>query len=455
MQYEPYFSATHECDTATQAAAEGVSPKIFYDALNRPFRTELPDGSFTQTTWTAWEQIVWDNNDTVLESQWYEERKDLLPATNPERIAAMKAAEHANTPTVMHTDTLARPFYTLQYLSPIDDVIPSVVEGYVSLDIQGNRLSVRDGRGNDALQYRYNMLQAPCYQLSIDSEAGRTLLDVAGQPLYAWDAEDREFSMEYDELRRNTGKWLKGTGQLEMTIYGESTPNPEVLNLRGQVYERYDASGKQFVPQGYDFKGNPIESHLQLVLDKTLADPDWDASPPALDDEVFISSATFDALNRPVTQTDPGNHITSYVYDKGGALKKVLLDGNLYVQDIHYDAKGQRQAIWYGNGTKTGYTYDAQTYRLRRLLTIKLSANEQLQDLNYYYDPVGNITEIRDDAQQAIFFNNTVVSPTQQYTYDALYRLIEARGREQKNNADFGSSDNTGDAAMQSMNPLK
>jgi YD repeat-containing protein len=300
------------------------------------------------------------------------------------------------------------------------------------------------------------MLQAPCYQLSIDSGTGRTLLDVSGQPLYAWDTEDREFRMEYDALRRNTGKWLSGTGQLEKTIYGESyTPDPQALNLRGQVYEHYDASGKQSVPLGYDFKGNPIQSHLQLVLSKTLTDPDWGAAPPALATEVFVSSSTIDALGRPVTAIDPGGNETTYIYDKGGALKQVQLNGDPYVQDIHYDAKGQRQAIWYGNGTKTGYTYDTQTFRLRRLLTIKLSTNEPLQDLNYYYDPVGNITEIKDDAQQDVFFNNTVVSPTQQYTYDALYRLIEAHGREQKNNADFGSSDNTGDTEMLSNNPLK
>jgi RHS repeat-associated protein len=472
MQYEPYFSLSHTCDTAEQAAAEGVSPKIFYDALNRSFRTDLPDGTFTETDWTAWEQIVWDNNDTVLQSQWYDERKDLLPATNPERIAAEKAAAHANTPTVMHTDTLAQPFYTIQYLSPITDVTPDVIEQFVNLDIQGNRLSVKVvGRNLVPLQYKYNMLQAPCYQLSVDSGTQRTLLDVAGQPLYAWDAEDREFKMEYDALRRNTGKWLTGTGQLEKTVYGESyTSNPQALNLRGQVYEHYDASGKQSVPLGYDFKGNPVESHLQLVLSKTLTDPAWNTNPPALAAEVFISSATFDALNRPVTQTDPGNNETRYIYDKGGALKKVLLRQYSatpplppfveYVADIHYDAKGQRQAIWYGNGTKTGYTYDAFTFRLRRLLTVNVDTesdhyNEQLQDLNYYYDPVGNITQINDDVQQDIFFNNTVVSPTQQYTYDALYRLTEAKGREQKNNADFGSSDNSGDAEMLSNNPLK
>ena len=54
----------------------------------------------------------------------------------------------------------------------------------------------------------------------------------------------------------------------------------------------------------------------------------------------------------------------------------------------------------------------------------------QVQNLHYTYDPAGNITHIRDDAQQTIYFRNQRVEPSTDYTYDALYRLIEATGRE-------------------------
>ena len=42
----------------------------------------------------------------------------------------------------------------------------------------------------------------------------------------------------------------------------------------------------------------------------------------------------------------------------------------------------------------------------------------------------GNITHIRDDAQQIIFFRNQRVEPSAYYIYDAIYRLIHATGRE-------------------------
>ena len=53
-----------------------------------------------------------------------------------------------------------------------------------------------------------------------------------------------------------------------------------------------------------------------------------------------------------------------------------------------------------------------------------------LQNLHYTYDPVGNITQIRDDAQQTHYFNNAVVKPECLYEYDAIYQLVRATGRE-------------------------
>jgi RHS repeat-associated protein len=50
--------------------------------------------------------------------------------------------------------------------------------------------------------------------------------------------------------------------------------------------------------------------------------------------------------------------------------------------------------------------------------------------LLYTYDPVGNLTHVQDDAQQVIYFRNRRIEPSNDFTYDALYRLIEATGRE-------------------------
>ena len=106
-----------------------------------------------------------------------------------------------------------------------------------------------------------------------------------------------------------------------------------------------------------------------------------------------------------------------------------------YVQAISYNAKGQREQITYGNNVTTSYSYEAETFRLARLQS-KRGQQTLLQDLNYTYDPQGNITEIEDKAWNTVFNKNQQVDPKSEYTYDALYRLIEAKGREHPH---FGS----------------
>jgi len=452
MQYEPYFSISHECDTAEQAAGQGISPQLHYDALGRVCRTHMPDGSFSKTEWTAWEQIVWDASDTVKDSAWYAQRIG-LPADNPERIAAEKAAVHYRTPSLMHTDSLARPFYTIQILETGASIAEPVdaVHSYVRLDIQGNRLSVINGLGREALSYRYNMVQQLCCQHSIDSGDARTFTDVAGQPLLHWDTDGRKFETSYDALRRPLAQTLSYNGNtllLEQTTYGEvyDPADAALKNLRGQVYEHYDSSGRQWMPEGYDFKGNPVQASLSLPEDREATDVDWNTN-PGLESRVYTTQTRVDALNRPLKTLDPGNNLSTFGYDKGGRLTKVTLNNEVYVKQIHYDAKGQRQHIVYGNNTVTRYTYDPLTYRLRRLLTTANTGGAIVQDLNYTYDPSGNITLVRDAVQETIFSNNTMVSADQDFSYDALYRLVQASGRERKGLASFGNDDRYDDSS--------
>jgi RHS repeat-associated protein len=135
-----------------------------------------------------------------------------------------------------------------------------------------------------------------------------------------------------------------------------------------------------------------------------------------------------------VTLTAPDNSVIHPSYNEANLLERIEANlrgsttANVFVRDIDYNAKGQRERIEYGNGVSTAYQYDPLTFRLTRLQTTK--GSENLQDLFYTYDPTGNITHIRDAAQQTIYFRNKQVEPSNNYTYDAIYQLIEAAGRE-------------------------
>ena len=200
-------------------------------------------------------------------------------------------------------------------------------------------------------------------------------------------------------------------------------------NNRGKIAELYDQSGNTDFSQ-YDFNGNVLQTAKTFAQEyaNTL---DWtDPLTVPLQGETFSHSFTYDALNRPLTKILPDNTVQEFTYNKAGLLETVKNNNQLYVENINYNAKGQRIALYFGNGSKTKYEYDANTFRLTRLLTTRNTGTDIVQDLNYTYDPVGNITEQIDNAQQTFYFSNAVIEPKGQYTYDALYRLTEAKGRE-------------------------
>ena len=187
-----------------------------------------------------------------------------------------------------------------------------------------------------------------------------------------------------------------------------------------------------------EYKQTVDWSSLLSLADDQLTTLDAAAN-TLLESEIFGSAVTYDAYSRPISMTQPDSSVVLPGYNEAGLLETVDIkirgaaSAANFVADINYDEKGQRQKIDYANGAKTKYTYDPDSYRITRILTTRNAGADILQDLNYTYDAVGNITEQVDNAQQTHFFQNAVVSPDGKYTYDALYRLLSASGREHAN----------------------
>ena len=454
-QYEPFFSSTPAYEDETELVDWGVTPVLRYDALGRLTRTDLPNGTFSKVVFDPWMQTTFDPNDNVApldpgdtagESLWYQARKALDPVTDPEGRAAALAYAHRGTPGVAHLDALGRTFLTME-----DNGAADAYATRLKLDLEGNPLLITDARGNAAMEHVFAMGKRVLSQTSCDAGARWMLADVAGAPLRAWDARLHTKRATYDAARRATHAYVQqGTAAEQLvgrTVYGEAHPSAATLNLRGKAYQVYDGAG--VVTSGaYDFKGNLLHGTRRLATDYHSV-PDWSAltgladvaaiaavAEALLDAEVFSSATAYDALNRPRSMTAPDSSEIRPTYNEAGLLEKVearvrgAATWTTFVDDIDYDAKGQREKIVHGNGTRTTYSYDPETFRLVRLKTVRDSDDAVLQNLAYAYDPVGNITEIKDSAQQTVFFDNDVVSPSTRYVYDALYRLIEASGRE-------------------------
>ena len=489
-QYEPFFSSTHLYEAEPEMTDTGVTPILFYDSVERVVATLHPNHTFEKVVFDPWRQETWDVNDTVTLSDpktdsdvgeffqllpaadylptWYGQRKNGQKGVD-EKAAADKSAAHAATPTVAYFDTLGRPMLTV---ADNGKDAAGAIQKYatrVTLDIEGNQREVKDANNRVVMRYDYDMLGNRIHQSSMEAGQRWMLNDVTGKPIRGWDSRDHSLRTEYDELRRPLRSYVSGADPLntareirfEEIVYGESvgsglTP-AQVLqaNLRGTPYKHYDTAGV-VTSEAHDFKGNLLRSTRQLLKDYK-AMPDWSQNPqPVLETEIFASSTRYDALNRPIqmvaphsNQPDTKFNVIRPGYNEANLLERMdawlgqiaepsaLLDppsANLNaITNIDYDAKGQRTRIAYGNGAATVYTYDDQTFRLIHLKTSRSAAAQGasiFQDLLYTYDPAGNITNIRDDAQQTIYFNGQVVQPECDYVYDAIYRLINATGRE-------------------------
>ncbi|NJK30985.1 MAG: RHS repeat-associated core domain-containing protein [Deltaproteobacteria bacterium] len=284
----------------------------------------------------------------------------------------------------------------------------------------------------------YDMLGLRIHETGMDTGEHWSLHDAFGMPLYRWDSRGHVLRTTYDALRRPTGLHLiahcQPTALVQRTIYGESVAHAAASNLRNQVYQLFDGAGV-VTSSRYDFKGNLLKQSRRLAMEYKSA-PDWSAD-VALDPEIYTKHTTYDALNRPVTLTMPDGSVIRSTYNEANLLDRVEAhvqgcpNATTFVKNIGYDARGQRESIEYGNGARTQYTYDPLTFRLIHLYTGRDGATvDAVQDLRYTYDPVGNITYVSDRAQQTLYFRNRTVEPSSSYTYDAIYRLIEATGRE-------------------------
>ena len=103
--------------------------------------------------------------------------------------------------------------------------------------------------------------------------------------------------------------------------------------------------------------------------------------------------------------------IEPYVF--GIATAEAAAPPTLFVKQIDYNANGQAMRVEYGNGIVTTQTYEALTFRLKRINTVKGAT--VLQDLNYTYDAIGNIRTITDAKNTA----------TQTFSYDHRNRLLQ------------------------------
>lgn len=500
-QYEPYFASPDSGHRFAEPREVGVTALLYYDAVGRLIRTDLPDGSYTTADFSPWHSTNSDANDTLGPDNAWQQRMS-ASLDDAERTAAQRASAHAATPTMSVLDSVGRAVLTIHH-NRVDGADSKDLT-FTRLDAEGKPLWIQDARRNRVIQHiapalpagaaqwddpnniqpqgfspTYDIAGQPLFTHSMDAGGRWTLPDAMGKPLFSWTTRGYRHRTTYDQVHRTTGVYVSAAGAstlegapragpapdpevlVERHIYGEKHPDAQA-NLRGRLFSTYDGAGVT-THSSYDFKGNLLSAERRLTRDykavtdwSPLADTnDFDAIAAAAEPQLeagpaFVTRIRYDALNRPTTVAKPDGSLYHAQFNQANLLDRidVTLNGapaaTPFVTNIDYNSKGQRLRIDYGNGVSTTYQYDDLTFRLKSARTVRAAQPDATASMLFTNSAVVQDLRYTYDPVGNItrLVDDAVIttpqaSGTTDYIYDARYRLIAATGREHGGQTDL------------------
>ncbi|WP_460129996.1 RHS repeat-associated core domain-containing protein [Pseudomonas sp. H1_D05] len=322
---------------------------------------------------------------------------------------------HSRTPSLTVIDGRGLPVRKVAYLRSMAGNTSSTLVICQEHNLAGRLITQRDPRlsmANTATVYSLNG-NAVLID-SVDSGWRVVLPGLAGEPLRRWDQRGSHWRTCFDEQLRLVA--VEENGEVDVDVFTYSDASAEAgYNRRGQLQEQKDRSGS-LLTDSFSLTGQPLSETRTFH-----------------DGEQFTTHHAFSPLGALLEQTDAGGHRRRSRYGLAGHLRQVqlLISGQSQWQpvllDAQYNAADQIIEQQAGNLVLSRWTYDPADSRLHTQSSHK-DTGAVLQDLEYFYDPVGNITRIEDHAFQPVYFANQLVDGHRDFSYDSLYRLVSASG---------------------------
>jgi len=391
----------------------------------------------------------------------------------------------AGTPTITVRDNRGLDVRSLRYNRTADgDVATQYVDAQTHSAL-GQPTSSQDPRffGTETLNFQYTpaLSGQVLRTMSVDAGTATACTDIAGQSIWQYsqgrDTElqsDKKITvlLSYDALGRPLQRAcytadISGGGSIggatDILSYGDyrgapsttydsnDTADPRNANQRGQILQHFDTAGLvDMSVQGYAVQGTTLREERRFLATACDATTHWQAGTPQtlyglnkgwLEPDtnpanLYSTGWTYDALAQVLTQVDAKGHQRHTSYDGAGRkyTASVTPNGGTLTPvctGITYTAAGEIDTRNDANNIQIVYAYEPQT--TQRLVSITaLRGSKKLQALAYACDGVGNVIALSDSSAgaQVSFFRNRAVTPDRGYTYDALYQLTSATGRE-------------------------
>lgn len=327
----------------------------------------------------------------------------------------MAANVHRRTPAVAAADGRGLILRQIAYLRTVANEPAMALVTRQIHDAAGRQIAQCDPRlATPAVVSIYDLNGQPLKVESVDAGWRLSLPGLSGQALQRWDGRGVHWLTRYDDLLRVVSIDNSADPTRETFSYADASADAG-HNLRGQLLELHDPSGSLRL-HGYDLLGQPLHETRTFI-----------------DAKAFVSQRTFSPLGAVLEQIDAGGHRQQSRYDLAGQLKHLQVqlaghnDWQAVLLDARFNAAGQVIEQQAGNGVASHWQYDPGNGRLHRQ-SAQQSTQPPLQDFEYQYDPLGNITGILDHVFTPSHFANQRVDGQRQFSYDSLYRLHSASG---------------------------
>jgi RHS repeat-associated protein len=325
---------------------------VSYDSIGRPLQETQPDNSVTSTVYNGLTTTI-TNAKSQIRTTVKNSQGQIVRVTDAQN------------------QSLTYTYDPFGNLTTTTDPAGNVVT--LSYDLKGRKIQMVDP-DMGTWTYAYNAL---------------------GQLVRQTDAKGQVSTLAYDKLGRLISR---SEADLISNWYYDSYKNGVVCNKGvGKLCQSETSTGYNKA-QTYDNLGRQVSSATTV-----------DVPTP------YSAAVTYDANGRVQTQTYPTGLVVKYVFTTLGYLKEVRDNASnaLYWQANSLDAEGHLLQQTYGNSIQTTQSYNPANGRIS---AIQSGTGNNVQNLSYQYDALGNITA-RGDANQSL---------SESFVYDSLNRLTSS-----------------------------
>lgn len=264
------------------------------------------------------------------------------------------------------------------------------------------------------------------------NEHSRYLFNSIGEPVGAYDAQNRRTNFQRDQrgrvikhsnfattnnfeydalglLRAHSDIRTRSTDKLTEIEYDKLNRPIKRKKLEGEDVWVYDIGHKAVgqLTTEISADGNSITYEYD-----DYGRPYQDTT--SIDGSYYSYKYGYDNQNRLNTLTYPGNYTINYNYNEMGYLQSVS-DAELIIWEIiEKNSKDELKQVLLGNQLSTSYEYHPSNGRIHRISTTSLSeTSTPVQNYSFTFDSIGNLNR-RTDRQNYL---------EEVFTYDQLNRL--------------------------------